>query len=271
MTQKRHEILGRALRTSVEVCLDCMAQEEAMYIEVTAPGKPHQAFARESQIRWAVRMAVMEHLGYGPIEDLPKRLNDGVDKSLEYFFGDWWQTDDADARGLDKSGPDRALRWFDILPNALLLCGLADRWDDLSRICSWFDDTVQLEYRGGLNEDADMILYLCIASSMSQSPPADMDAMLAHVKSGRARRPKLLCAAWEAARGGDQKVFDKSFQSSVQQFLKSDAEDAPNPYFWVAVRQSFVWLLAERNGLAFPELPVQLDAAVVRRQTIGLA
>jgi hypothetical protein len=141
----------------------------------------------------------------------------------------------------------------------------------LSRICAWFDDTVQLEYRGGLNEDADMILYLCIAASMSQTPPADLEAMLAYVKSGRARRPKLLCAAWEAARGTDQKTFDKSFKSSVQQFIKSDAEDAPNPYFWVAVRQSFVWLLAEHNGLAFPELTEQLDAAVVRRQTIGLA
>ena len=57
----------------------------------------------------------------------------------------------------------------------------------------------------------------------------------------------------------------------MHHFLKSDAEDVPNPNFWVALRPSIVWLIAERNGLAFPKLTEQQDAAVVRRQTVGLA
>jgi hypothetical protein len=271
MTIARREILGKKLHTSLDVCLECMDQEAALYAESTAPGKPHQAFARESQIRWAVRWAILEHLGYGPIQNLSDRLNEGVDRSLEYFLGDWWHADESDARALDKSRADRALRWFDVLPNALFLGGLAGRWDDVARICSWFDKSVQLEYRGGLNEDADMLLDLCIASSLSPTPMPDAHAMLAYVKAGRARRPKLLCTAWEAALSKDQKAFDKALNSSVNQFLKSDAKDTPSPYFWVPVRQSFIWLLAERNGLAFPELPEKLDAAIVRRQTVGLA
>ena len=188
MSQQRHEILGKNLHTSLEECMQCMAKEQAMYLEFTAPGKPHQQFARESQIRWAVRSAVLEHLGYGPLEGLSSRLNEGVDRALDYFFGDWWRLDETDARALDKSRPDRALRWFNVLPNALLLGGLSSRWDDVSKICSWFDASLEMEYRGGLNENADMQLMLCIASSLSPTPmePASVAAMVANIKASRA-------------------------------------------------------------------------------------
>lgn len=271
MSLKPHEILGKKPYFSLEKYTQVLNREFATYPDWIAPGKPNQQISREAHIDYTVNCAVLAHLGYGPIEDLAGRLNRGVDDSVEYFFGDWWRGDEYDARALDKSRPDRTLRWFDVLPNALLLGGLTDRWDDVAKICSWFDASIQMEYRGGMNEDCDMLLYLCIASSLSSAPTAGTEDMLAHVRAGRARRPKLLCAAWEAALARDQKAFNKALKDSVSQFLKSDAKDVPNPNFWVAVRQSFVWLLAERNGLTYPELPEQIDAAIIRRQTIGLA
>ncbi len=218
-----------------------------------------------------VMHAVLEHLGYGPIDRLLDRLNIGVDHCVEYFFGDWWLGDESDAQALDKSRPDRALRWFDILPNALLLGGLTSRWDDVAKICSWFDATIEAEYQAGQIEDQYMQLFLCIASDLRPQPMQGVDDLLAKVKSCRTKRPKLLCAAWEAAIARDQKAFDKALKESVSHFLKVDAQDVPNVNFWVALHPSVVWLIAERNGLKFPELPEKLDAAVVRRQTIGLA
>jgi hypothetical protein len=79
-----------------------------------------------------------------------------------------------------------------------------------------------------------------------------------------------LCAAWEAAVARDQKAFDKAFKATVDYFLKNDA-DGNTIQCWVALDQSLVWLIAERNGLKFPKLREERDAAVVRRQTIGLA
>ncbi|MHC4402972.1 MAG: hypothetical protein ACYTG0_25200 [Planctomycetota bacterium] len=214
--------------------------------------------------------AVLEHLGYGPIEDLTAHLKRGVDRCLEYFFGDWWVGDEDDARALDKSRPDRELRWFGVLPKALLLGGLTGRWDDVSKICSWFDDSIEVECQGGMMADEYMLMFLCIASSLSPEPMAKVDEMVAKVKACRSRRPRLLCALWEATLAKDQKAFNKGLKDSVDHFLKVDAEDVPNVNFWVAPHPSFIWLMAERAGLEFPELPERLDAAVVRRQTIGI-
>ena len=103
-------------------------------------------------------------------------------------------------------------------------------------------------------------------------PMRGIDEMVERVKKCRARRPKLLLALWEAAQGTDQKAFDKALIASVKYFLKHDAEDVPNSAYWVALHQSFLWLLAERNGLEFPaDASEEVEAAVVRRQTIGLA
>jgi hypothetical protein len=271
MTLQRSEILGKKLRETRDKTLEILARDDARHAEATVPGRPQQQFARETYISTAVTFAVVEHLGFGPIENLAGRLNHAMDCSVEYFLGDWWRGDDYDSKCLDKSRPDRELRWFDVFPHALLLGGLTSRWDDVSKICSWFDASIEMEYRGGMNEDAYMQMFLCIASQLSPTPMPGADAMLANVKASRTKRPKLLCAAWEAAVGKDQKAFNKALKDSVSHFLKVDAKDVPNPNFWVALHPSFVWLLAERNGLSFPDLPDQIDAAIVRRQTIGMA
>lgn len=269
MELKRHQILGKKLRATIEETLECLlVRGEESYLKRTTPGQIQQQFDRVLSIGDMVLLGVLEHLGFGPIKDLPSHLNRGMDRSVEYFFGDWWKTDESDARALDKSRADRSLRWFEALPNALLLGGLTGRWDDVAKICSWFDATIQVEYQAGLIEDQYMLLFLCIASNLRPQPMPGIDEVLTKVKACRTKRVKVLCGAWEAAIARDQKSFDKGLKDATAFFLKSDAQDVPNVCFWVALHASLVWLIAERNGLTFPDLPEELDAVVVRRQTI---
>lgn len=238
-------------------------------LQAPATGLYQQHLGRNEEIGDMLNFAVFEHLGYGPIEGMVDRLNEGVDLAHEYFFGDWWKASEEDARALDKSRPDHALVWWDVLSKGLLLCGLTGRWDDAAKLCSWFDERVDTEYPYGQVSDAYMALFLCVASSLRPQPIPGVESILARVKACRDKRPRLLCSAWEAAVARDQKAFDKAFKDSVEYFLKHDADDGP-VNFWVALDQSLVWLIAERNGLKFPALPEEVDAAVVRRQTIGL-
>ena len=105
---KRHEILGRNLHETREVTLSLMADRDAKFVARTAPGQPQQQFARERQIGSAVWRAVLEHLGYGPIDDLLEYLNAGVDNTLEYFLGAESGTGSLMQRGcLDRHVPGR--------------------------------------------------------------------------------------------------------------------------------------------------------------------
>lgn len=268
---KRHQILKRELHETLEVTLQLLDSNEAKRGERTAPGKPQQQFDREMQLSGIVSCAVLEHLGYGPIERLESRLQTGVDLALEYFFGDWWVGDDDDSIALDKSRPDRELRWLGVLPYGLLLAGLTQRWADVEKLSSWVDSSIQLEHRFELNDYEYQWLYLCIASELRPDPLDGIDETLNALRECRPKHPRNLCAAWEAAISSDQKAFDKAFKASVRSFLRTHAEDVPNVNFWVGLPESLIWIVAERNGLEFPELDDKLDAAIVRRETIGLA
>lgn len=269
---QRHEILEKQLRETREDTLRILAREGALHDEQTAPGKPHQQFARAVQMDAFVSYAVFEHLGYGPVEGLVDRLNTGVDRAVEYFFGDWWRGDADDSRALDKTRPDRELAWLGVLPHALLLCGLTGRWEDAAKICSWFEASIQMEYRFELNDYEYQWLYLCIVSSLRPEPleGLDVESTLATLQRCRPKHPRLLGRVWEAVLAGDQKEFNHALKASVQHFLKAGAQNVPNWNFWVARDESLMWLVAEKRGLRFPCLPERPDAAVVRRQTTGL-
>jgi hypothetical protein len=89
--------------------------------------------------------------------------------------------------------------------------------------------------------------------------------------ASRYSRHTPICALWEAAIAKDQKAFDKAMKEEMSYFFKKEEENAPNWTMWVSLHTSAVWMIAEKNGLAFPKLSLKQDAAVVRRQTVRLA
>lgn len=242
---------------------------------------------RSSLIRRKLFFPALRHLGFGPIDadEVRREVDDGVTLSVDYFHGDWWRADairqfdftddekedliEFNRSGLDKSYPHRKLQWYTALTSALFLAGLVERWGDLSKICSWFDATIEPEYQAGEIEDEYQLVLLCIAGSLALEPMAGADQLLAKIKKCRTKRPRLLCAAWEAADAGDQDAFDDAFPESVEHFLSK-----PNDgqiYDWVAIHQSSIWFIAEHNGLKLPTLTDKQRAAVVTRQSAGLA
>ena len=89
MTKKRHEILGRNLFSPLENLLANSERRFAEFPETIAPGQPSQSDKRHSHLESCVSLALLDHLGYGPIENLDGRLNYGMDWAVEYFFSDW--------------------------------------------------------------------------------------------------------------------------------------------------------------------------------------
>ncbi|MBN1591538.1 MAG: hypothetical protein JW888_18635 [Pirellulales bacterium] len=268
---KRHEILGRELFETRDWTIEHIHTDK-LAARLATPNSNSQQFIRELDISRHLWFAAMEHLGYGPIPDAVNQLNRGVDRSIEYFFGDWWQQNEDDRICLDKSRDDRALIWSEPFIRSMVLCALTQRWQDASKICSWLDESVQLEYRFELNDYGFQLLYLCIASQLRPEPLPNVDKIADAIRGTRPKRPKLLFSLWEAALEGNEKRFTRDLRRSVKHRL-SDSEvkrAVPNILYWIGIEESFIWHIAERNGVAFPDVAPEVEASVVRRQTAGL-
>ncbi len=267
---QRHEILGRHLSTSLPEWVAWL-QEDDVVMHLSRPARNPQQFVRELDLSRNLMAGVTEHLGYGTLAFTKASLNQGVDRAIEYFIGDWWKEFDEDAVHLDKSRPDRRLIWSGPLLKSLLLCALTERWAEAARLSEWVDETVRLEFRFELSDYGEQLLMLCIASHLRSEHFSNLSEIQSGILEARSRRPKHLLALWEAAIRGDQVKFCQNLVRSVKHRL-SDRDlkrPLPNILRWVAIEESLIWHIAERNGLMFPDVPPEVEASIVRRATIA--
>ena len=284
---KRHEVLGFQIKDPVFIFGTSLPQRLADYQSKTAPSKHCQQFPRYLGIQSECKDAALQHLGVASELEVNLHLNRGMDYCIDYYLGTWWKqepdpeivrmlpshwrgTCEADAMALDKTRPDRELKWFDPLPYTFMLGGLTNRWSDVVRVCEWFDETFEMQYQAGTIDDEFMLLFLCMALQQKKNPPACLGDMVNVVQNAKPKRTKLLCAAWEAAIAGNQTAFDKAFADGLKIFVSKEMDDGSNVMLWMAVKDTAVWAIAERNGLKFPKLNDKCEAVVMRRETIGL-
>lgn len=279
--KKNHEILGRKW----DAYLSPAKMVKAVRQDLAELLKFPECETRSHCIRTMLCFPALKHLGFGNLtgREVRKAVERGADLCVQYFDDTWWRPEKLNQSGfskedllsikatnrlgLDKSNPKRELKWFEAFTSALFLAGLAGRWDDLAKIGSWFDATIEPEYQAGQIEDEYMLLFVCIAGSLCPQPMPGGDKLLAKVKKCRTKRPRLLCAAWEAAQAADQAAFDKAFSEAMKYFKPEDGQ----PYAWLAIDQSSIGLIAEHRGLKLPPLGEKLQAAVVTRTSAGLA
>ena len=53
-----------------------------------------RAETRSSQIQQMLEYPAIQHLGFGPIDGVREKSERGVDLSIEYFFGNWWDAEE---------------------------------------------------------------------------------------------------------------------------------------------------------------------------------
>jgi hypothetical protein len=251
------------------------------------------AGARSRAIEDSLLFPCLRHLGFSPVSDslVQDKVNQAVDQAVEYFAVKWWTPDvvnedafraigirNVDAiprmvedvfRSIDKARVDRKLVWYDAFTSALFLGALAARWDDIARICSWFTETsIEPEYTAGMLEDQYQQMFVYIGCSLNPCPPPGMDELLAEIKKCRLKRPRLLCATWEAIQSRDQRAFDKAFIQSVDHFLSKPGEG--QLYKWVDTHRSALLMIGEHHGLECPTLTERQRAAIVTRESAGM-
>ncbi len=230
---------------------------------------------REDDISVCCGMLALKHLGYEIPEDPRVWLDRGFDVAVDYFCGDWWRGDpDATAR-MDKTPGNKLLKWFNAFSVGVLLGLLGERWDELAAVCAWVEPGLKPEplymedNPAGFEDDLGCV-YLSIAASLRHDSMPGLAALEQKLRTSRILRPRLLFEAWEAARAGNQALFDEAFMKSLAQFVATAPRTPSPPTCWVAVHSSVVGLAAKRLGLELPELPPELDAVLMTRASLGL-
>ena len=232
-------------------------------------------------------------MGFVDFADVSPELVTGLSVVEDYFHGDWWteesirriesespdllrlsqwQTVDSIIRGnakrMDRSQPDCKFQWHDELRAGIIFGGLLDEWDKVAHICSAVDAETRPEYSAGTVVEQYFQWYLCVAGRESGQWTEGMDALMVSVKACRQRRLRQVVAAWEAAVAADQAAFNKGFTAAVKSFLKK--VDDPSIFEWVALDETVIGLIATKNGLSLPDMPDELKAPVMTRESLGL-
>ena len=170
---------------------------------------------KERGLSSSCKLMTMRYLGY-PLEmDVSEILNRGVEVWVDYFCGDWWKATDNPMSQMDKQG-EEAPYWYEAHSCGLFLALLAERWDDIDKVCQWVDWGLSFGYIGPSKIDYDFgFLYYSIADQLrSTSMPGveELDEKALKFK----RVTKSLYDAWVAAINKDQSTFESEFIKSFE-------------------------------------------------------
>ena len=278
----RHEIIERKWPYYKSVSELINERAESVRINLDSPSFN----SRKAAIDLTLTFPSILHLQFGDVDSglCSEMIRLAVAGTAEYFNDQWWREltfsgsnisavdqqliIELNVRALDKESSSRSLKWYDVFTSGLFLMALSDSWRNLETVCSWFDPSVEPEYKAGQIEDEYMLIFVLIACSLAGLPSDALDELRQKINKCRTRRPKLLYQTWETVEARDQAAFDKAFKASVEHFLKK--QPAGQIYDWLAIHQSSLWLIAENRGLKFPDLSEKARAVVVTRESAGL-
>lgn len=222
---------------------------------------PHETMSRSISLSY--RAIVMRHFGLGCESDARRIALGGVQMAKKMFANDWitefespstqWSREQLLHR-FDKRRPNN-VRWLWAFFESATCCLVSGCHDDFCEIADWVEPTLSAEYLGGRDETEIGVLYVILCHDVLGKSLPNRSTLEEQIRSARARRPKLLLDAWNAALAENQSEFEKAFTAAVKDYGKRHKPkcllvDA------VAVHHSIIWMLASERGLA---LPTRLD------------
>lgn len=233
------------------------------------PNTGYQAFFREDDIHSIWGILCLHHLGYATLDSVDVVVNRGFDVAVEYFCDDSWRTDPASKSELDKTGQDGQLTWAASFAEGLLFGLMSERSDDLIKVCDWVEANLRHEFPEDY-EDELVSVYKSLAAGLRTRPMAGLDEIEQKVVKCRTLRPRVLFQAWDAARSGDQNGFEKHLAKMLKHSL-SNMDQRASPRDWVALHASNVCAAGRSLGMKMPELPPELAAMLMTRESLGLS
>jgi hypothetical protein len=233
-------------------------------------------FQRADDIYIALEMVSYRHLQFPGAQEAGPWVQKGFDCALHYFLERWGATDDPDGADMAaaKLERDADTFWYKEFSRGLILGLLSECWDDVVRLCSWPWVGLVPEYSGmgGDLEDEVALVSIVMAGTLNGEPSDGLDKLKAKIRKCRTKRPRLLMQLWDAVDHGDQSAFEEALRRSLEHFASGKRLDARDARVAerLALPQTAIYGSAMMRGLRPPNLPIELSAYLITRQSLGL-
>ena len=233
-------------------------------------------FRRAQDIYRALEMVAYRHLQFPGAQEAGPWVQKGFDCTLHYFLKRWGATDDPEEVDMIalKLKQSANVSWYEEFSRGLILGLLSERSDDVVRLCSWPWVGLVPDYSGmgGDLEDEVALLYIVMAKTLSDDPSDELDKLKAKIRKCRTKRPRLLMRLWDAVDHGDQSAFEEALRESLEHYASGKQLEARDARVAerLALPQTAIYGSAMIRGFRPPNLPIELSAYLITRQSVGL-
>lgn len=187
-----------------------------------------------------------------------------------HYFDTWYKPRSDEAKEMRKAKGNKNFRWYKMLSQSVWICLMHDETQLLADIADWTESWFEPEWQPVPVDPLLAKMYIVIAASFRTKALKGQDELEAEIRKSRKKAPKLLLAAWDTAREGDQQKFDAALLASTEHFIKSCPEEQVRLFDYIAFGQSTVLAAARRLGLQVPDFGPEIMAYLPTSESVGL-
>jgi hypothetical protein len=212
---------------------------------------------------------IYNHLGDPtviPIEDV---ATEALNLIRQYYSADWSTLEQVEFIRMHKVGGNHQFKWYKILSNALLIALLAEDAAVIQLVADYTESWFVPEAMARPIDPSLGHLYISVAAAFRSKPLYGQAEMEESIRKNRKKAPKVLFSAWEAARSGNQALFEEHLRSSVILFEKQLPEDLCNEDELIAFPHSTILAAARRIGIQLPKFEPRIMARLLTSESVG--
>lgn len=226
--------------------------------------------SRRDDLKAVIGLLCLESLGLNPKIDVEKLLQRGCAVAKNYFCIEFWKDNKFSEREINKNRYKRGLKWFQAFVDSLVICMLAERWDDVTEICDWIDPGIEVDFVSEYQEPQLGAVYKILASQLRSRPMRGIDGLRKRATSSRKIRPKHLLAAIDGAIEQDQQKFCFGLESAITVYRAMDRGPMCIPRDYIDLDASVVLHAGTRMGMRLPNFSQDAFGMILSRESIGL-
>ncbi len=215
-------------------------------------------------------MQILTHLDFPSRSNGPELAQKIFGLINHHYFDVWYKPRSDEAKEMRKAKGNDGFRWYEMLSSTMWLCLMHDQKKLLSDIADWTESWFEPEWLPIPVDPLWAKTYISIASSFRTKPLKGLEEMEDAIRKSRKKAPKLLLAAWDAARDGDQQKFEKTLLESIKHFISTLPSEQIHFFEFIAFGQSTVLAAARRLGMKLPDYGPEIMAYVPTSESIGL-